>query len=155
MLKLLFGNIDEALYSGDFYFDYILDPLFINKDFSKRVIKAIDKGDVKGENCIVTEALGAIPPDMLSGGSKSLIILMYSDQIMNLSCMGDNCLPFLADIAQEKDITVCTDLFREIYENSKLGDVLVLNSNTVVHDVQGLYQEWKAWRKSINYGREV
>ena len=49
--------------------DYIIDS------FSVEMIKEIDKSDVVGPNLIQSPVLGPIPPQTLSGGVKTLIMI--------------------------------------------------------------------------------
>ena len=133
MLKIFIGKLDGALSSGNKYFNHVVDESCLLTDFGKKVVKEIDKSEVYGRNLNISPILGGIPPERLSGGTKTLLTLYSEDNVIfKLSAMGDNCLPFLADIAEIKDITLCTREFRPIFENSKLKEVLILNDNSIV-----------------------
>ena len=142
MLNLYFGDLEGALLSGNGYFDRQIDECCIETDFGKRVIKEIDGGEVYDRNLIISKVLGGIPPERLSGGTKSLLILMNSDKIIDLASMGDNCLPFLADIAKVKDITVCTDTYRKIFKDSTLDKVHILNDDSIVYNDDEYFEKW-------------
>lgn len=133
MLKLYFGNLDGELYSGDGFFNSTVDEGVLLTDFGKTVVNEIDKSEVHGRNLIISPVLGGIPPERLSGGTKTLLSLYSEDNVIfRLSAMGDNCLPFLADIARVKDIVLSTSEFRPLFKNSSLDKVLILNDNSIV-----------------------
>ena len=146
MLKVYFGTLNDALSSGNGYFDNWIDEDCIETDFGKKIIKEIDGGDVYDKNLIVSKVLGGIPPERLSGGTKALFVLMFSNKVVKLSAMGDNCLPYLYDISLVKNITVCTDSYRPIFDNSGLSDVYVINSNKIVHSKSEFFNEFVDWR---------
>lgn len=65
--------------------DDIINPL------SVEMIKEIDKSDVVGPNLIKSPVLGPIPPQTLSGGVKTLIMInQHPDMIFNATHCGDN-----------------------------------------------------------------
>ena len=142
MMRLYFGDLPDVLYSGNKYFDRVVDESCLETDFSKKVIKEIDNGVVYDRNLIISDVLGGIPPERLAGGTKSLLILMYTDQKMALSAMGDNCLPFLFDIGEIKDFTVCTKNLRPLFDNSNLKEVYIINVGIIVHNQKELYDSW-------------
>ena len=151
MLKIYFGKYDDMLYSGNDYFDMVVDEDCIETDFGKKVIKAIDNGVVYDKNLIVTEVLGGIPPERLSGGTKALLILMNTDKVMSMGALGDNCLPYLADISEVKDITLCTKSLRPLFENSDLKEAYIINFDIKVHNQREFYNAWVEWWKDYDY----
>lgn len=56
------------------------------------IIKSIDNGTVLGANAIDTKVLGVIPPEKLSTGTKTLLLMLFMPQnLYNASTCGDNC----------------------------------------------------------------
>lgn len=111
MLKVY---IERSLYelagSASAYFDYMLDDKYIETDFSKRVVKEIDKSELVNRNYVLSPVLGSISTKNISGGAKILICTMYTDKIYRASSFGDNCFPILADICREKDVILLMDV---------------------------------------------
>lgn len=149
MLNLYFGDREDALYSGDGWFDHQLDKQYITTDFSKRVIKDIDNSEVYGENLVISPIFGGIPPRDISGGSKALITLMYTDKIFSLTAFGENCYPYILEIASTKDITLCNDSIVTLFEFGTLDKVHILNDDSFVYSDRELidkyienYEEW-------------
>lgn len=143
MLTLKFGSIDKAFLSGDSYFDAWVDESVIETDFGKEVIGQIEKGIVHSSQCIVIPVIGGIPPERLSGSTKTLLTL-YSDnsKVFNLSALGDNCFKLLAHLAEMKDIRLCTDTFRDMYSKGFYGDILIENSGNIITNDNSLLEEW-------------
>lgn len=150
MLHLLYSlGEDDYRLSGDGWFEHQLDLTCLNNEFSKRVVLEIDKSEVVSENLIISPILGAIPPSMISGGSKTLITMMYDPSVkFDLAAMGDNCFRFLAEICSIKDIFVCSDGLRLLYKNGFYGDIYIDNNDTIVKcdlDLAIVYDEVKQW----------
>ena len=51
----------------------------------------------------------------------------YDKVLFAISAMGDNCLPFLADIAKDKDITISADQFRPMFELTNIDKIYIDN----------------------------
>lgn len=101
-LNVYFGEMPNELAIADGWFDNQLPDEYYVTDFSKRVIKTIDKSDVINENMVESLVLGCIPMTSISRGSKGLILYRYTDKIVNLVSLGDNCIPILLDILKKK-----------------------------------------------------
>lgn len=137
MLKVIFGDVEDAIYNTSIYFDNTYEEEWITSDLSKRIIADIDESEVIGSECINSPILGPITPTKLSGGTKTLILINNeTDKIFNASTCGDNCAKWLLEIGQEKDITVnlrhIMDFGRDPFE------LFVLNTNQIVHTMKEL-----------------
>ncbi len=107
MLNIFFGNMPEAIYNTEVYFQNVFEDEWIIDDFAKSVIKKIDKSEVLDTNAIKSPVLGIIPPERLSGGTKTLLLIKnMPDKIINASTCGDNCARFILQLAKESDITI-------------------------------------------------
>lgn len=141
MLKLYYGEIKDVKYTGDGWFENQLGTEYLETDFSKSVIKRIDKSDVYDRNLIVSPVLGGIPPERLSGGSKALICIKYSDWIFSITAMGENCYPILAEIAKEKAILMTCDRALAMYYYGYFGDICIENTGKIVSNDKELMEE--------------
>lgn len=107
MLNIFFGNMPEAIYNTDVYFLNTYEDDWITDTFAKTVIKKIDKSEVLDSNAIKSPVLGIIPPERLSGGTKTLLLIKNKpDMIFNASTCGDNCAKYILQLAKERDITI-------------------------------------------------
>lgn len=107
MLNIYFGNMENVIFNTSVYFDNTYLDSWLEDDFTKKVIKDIDKGEILGVNCINTKILGAIPPTKIAGGTKTVLLMNFDDsKIFNASTCGDNCAKWILRIAQKKDLTI-------------------------------------------------
>ena len=101
MLNIYFGDMLEAIYDTSVYFNYTYEDEWLTTDFAKEVIKKIDKSNVLGPHAIESPVLGVIPPENLSGGTKTLLLMENApEEIYNASTCGDNCAPFILKLAK-------------------------------------------------------
>lgn len=70
----------------------------------------------------------------MAGSTKTLLMLMYTDYKFYLEAMGDNCLPFLKYISDQKDIFMCTTTIRPLFI-AGFTKFYVENTNEIVTDV--------------------
>lgn len=107
MLKVYFGELKDSIYTTSVYFNNTYDEEWFNDELVKQMVKDVDKSDVLSPECIESPVLGQIPPTKLSGGVKTLILILKDDDnIFNASQCGDNCAKWILEIAKIKDITI-------------------------------------------------
>ena len=137
MLKIFFGDKEEAIYNTSVYFkntfldEWIMDP------FSTEMIKDVDNSVVIGPHVIESPVLGPITPKELSGGVKTLI-LIYKDRehLFNASNCGDNCAKWLLKMADDEDITINLRHLMD-FGNGQF-EIEVLNNGKIVHNMTEL-----------------
>lgn len=142
MLKIFFGDNpgENYIFNPDAFFNNSYEDEWITDNISRQMIKAVDGSEVKGERLIDSPYLGPIPPERLSGGVKTLILIAHDNShIFNASACGDNCAEWLLTLSKDRDITVrlgyIMDFGREPF------DIVVLNTGNVVHTMLELDDE--------------
>ncbi|WP_035764659.1 DUF4869 domain-containing protein [Butyrivibrio sp. NC2002] len=142
MLNIIYGELekDNYIYDPDTFFNNQYFDDWLTTPLSKEMILDIDKSEVVGPNLIQSPVLGPIPPERLSGGVKTLILIDNDDEhIFNASACGNNCAKWLLKIAETKDITVrlgyLMDFGREPFA------IHVVNTDKVVHNLEELDDE--------------
>lgn len=101
MLNIFFGDMPEAIYNTEVYFKNTYQDQWLEDDFAKRVIEKVDKSQVLDTHLIKSPVLGLIPPVMLSGGTKTLLLIKNNpDLVFNASTCGDNCARFILELAR-------------------------------------------------------
>lgn len=82
MLQVYFGDVPpevappgDVIYNTATYFKNVYEDDWITDPFTVRMIKSVDKSTVIDRNLIQGKALGMIPPPMLSGGVKTLLLI--------------------------------------------------------------------------------
>lgn len=134
MLKILFGEVENAVYHPPTYFDnqyedeWIMDPLTV------AMIRDIDKSDVIGVHLIESPVLGPIPVREISGGVKTLILMAFdeSGRIFNASACGDNCVKWIVKIGERKDLTINLHHVMDFSELPEF-EAVMLNTGVTVH----------------------
>lgn len=137
MLKIFFGDKEEAIYNTSVYFKNSFLDEWITDSFSAEMIKDVDNSVVIGPHMIDSPVLGPITPKELSGGVKTLI-LIYKDRkhLFNASNCGDNCAKWLLKMAENEDITINLRHLMD-FGNGQF-DIEVLNDGKVVHNMTEL-----------------
>lgn len=107
MLKIFFGDMPEAIYNTDTYFNFTYDEDWLMDDFAREVIKKVDKSEVLDKGAVQSPVFGIIPPERLSGGTKTLLLIKNCpDRVFNASTCGDNCARFILKLAKDRDVTI-------------------------------------------------
>ena len=137
MLSIHYGDRDDAIYDTSTFFDYSYSPSWLQDPLSQRIIKSIDSGTVLGANAIDTKVLGVIPPEKLSTGTKTLLLMLFMPQnLYNASTCGDNCAYWILRIASKHDITI--NLYHMMDFGKARFTARVINSGQGVHTVDEL-----------------
>ena len=137
MLNIYFGDMPQSIYNTSVYFKNDYEDAWITDPFVKEMIKDVDKSEVLYSGVIDSPFLGKIPPEKLSGGVKTLILVKYEkDVVFNASTCGDNCAKWLLKIAEKEDRIIN---LRHIMDFGD-GDfcVKVLNSGELAHSMDEL-----------------
>lgn len=134
MLKIVFGDIKNAIYHPPTYFDNQYEDEWITEPLSVEMIKDIDKSDVIGPYLIQSPVLGPISTKEISGGVKTLILMAFdkSGKIFNASACGDNCAKWIVEIGKRKDLTINLHHLMNFSVVPEF-EALMLNSGVTVH----------------------
>lgn len=137
MLSIYYGDMPEAVYNPVIYFKNTYADDWITDELSREMIWDVDRSKVISARIIDSPVLGAITPNELSGGVKTLIdIYKVPDRIFNASACGDNCAKWILKIGEGQNITIN---LRHIMD---FGDgtftARILNTDQVVHSMDEL-----------------
>lgn len=98
------------------YFQYAKRPEWFEDDFVKKFLKDIDNTEVLFEEALKDYRGRGISPLMISTGCKTLCNIYFdvnSEHIFFGSQLGDNCLPYLVEIASKRDVTILLEHFAD------------------------------------------
>lgn len=129
----------NAIYNTSVYFNNTYLDNWLLKPLSKEIIKKIDKAEVLSPQAINSKALGVIPVTQLSGGTKTLLLMLNEpDKIYNASTCGNNCAKYILKIADslKKDITI--NLHHLMDFGSGNFEIQIVNSGLIVHNMKEL-----------------
>ncbi len=132
MLNIYFGDMEDAIFNTDMYFNNVYEDSWLTDDFAVRVIRTIDQSEVLGPNGIQSPYLGVISPEKLAGGTKTLLLMKNCpEMIFNASTCGDNCAPFILELAEDRDLTI--NLRHLMNFGKKPFRAYILNDHVEVH----------------------
>ena len=108
MLKIFFGEMENAIYTPSIYFNNQYEDEWLEEDLAKAMIEDVDQSKVVSSHLIESPILGPIPPERLSGGVKTLLLMAFDDSghVFNGSACGDNCAKWISTIGTHKDLTI-------------------------------------------------
>lgn len=134
---MYFGNMKEAVFNTAVFFKNVYENQWITDDFDKQMIQDVDKSIVLDSGGIDSPVLGKIPPERLSGGVKTLILIyQMPDKVFNASACGDNCAKWLLKMAETEDRTV--NLRHLMDFGSGEFSLHILNTDQIIHSMEEL-----------------
>ena len=142
MLKIFFGDNpgDNYIFNPDVFFNNTYEDEWITSETSRKMIKDTDGSEVKGPCMIDSPFLGPIPPERLSGGVKTLILMQNDpDHIFNASACGNNCAQWILKLAEQKDITIRLGYIMDF--GKQPFDIYIVNTGKTVHSMLELDDE--------------
>ena len=137
MLRVYYGEMEGVVMKPSVYFKNRYQPAWLLEPCTKAMIQDVDKSEVVGPGLIQSPVLGPIPPERLSGGVKTLILIGHvPEKIFNASNCGDNCAKWLLEMSEERDITIN---LRHLLDFGKgQFKIEILNTGTIVHNMEEL-----------------
>ncbi len=142
MLNIYYGEMekDNYIFDPDTFFNHRYESTWLTEELSRKMILDIDRSEVAGEYLIISPVLGPIPPERLSGGVKTLILISKDQEhIFNASACGDNCAKWLLAIGKEKDVTIRLGYLMDFGYDEFC--IRVLNTGKIVHNINELDNE--------------
>jgi hypothetical protein len=110
MVSVYFGIDRKSILNVDEYFNHTYEDEWLDDPLVKEMVKDIDNSDILSRYCIQSPVLGQIPPTMLSGGVKTLIMLYKGEEgfVPDLIVCGENCQKWLSKIFSLRGIIKVT-----------------------------------------------
>ena len=136
MLRIYFGEMQEAIYHPPTYFDNRYEEDWIVQTLAKQMILDVDQSVVISERLIDSPVLGPISVKELSGGVKTLLLMAYdnSGKVFNASACGDNCAKWILKIAAQKDLTI--NLRHIMNFGTENFAAMIMNSDAIVRNMK-------------------
>ena len=141
MLSIFFGDMPEAIYNTNVYFQNQYRDDWLTKPLSKEIIQDVDKSEVVSANLIDSPVLGAISPNELSGGVKTLLLMPNdkSGKVFNASTCGDNCAKWILQLGKQGKLVI--NLRHLMDFGSGEFKIKVLNTGRIVRNMKELVAE--------------
>lgn len=138
MLSIIYGDVDNSIYNTNVYFKNSYESEWLESELAKRMIKDVDDSEVLSGECINSPVLGQIPPERLSGGVKTLLLILNEpNRIFNASTCGDNCSKWLLKIGETRDVTINLRHMLSFGKDIKF-EIKVQNGGEIVHSMKEL-----------------
>lgn len=138
MLTIIYGDVENSIYNTNVYFKNTYEPEWIESELAKKMIKDVDNSDVLSGECINSPVLGQIPPERLSGGVKTLLLMLNEpDKIFNASTCGDNCAKWILEIGKQQDLTINLRHMMS-FEHGTEFEIRIANGGEIVHSMREL-----------------
>ena len=138
MLTIIYGNAENSIYNTNVYFKNTYEPEWIESELAKKIIKDVDDSDVLSGECIKSPVLGQIPPERLSGGVKTLLLMLNEpDKIFNASTCWDNCAKWILEIGKQKDLTINLRHMMSFEKDTEF-EIRIENGGEIVHSMKEL-----------------
>ena len=135
MLTIHFGEWENVQY-GPSWFKYNYKPEWLKDEFVQEMILGVDNSKYIDGLVIDSPILGPIPPERLSGGVKTLIMIYEKPELVfDATSCGENCAPWLLEIGNKKDVTVNLEYLMP-FNDDPLFNVFIENENRVVTDIE-------------------
>ena len=137
MLNVFFGDMPDAIYNTNVFFNNTYKDSWITKPLSKQIIQSVDHSEVIDEKTIASPVFGNMSPKKLSGGVKTLLLIAYDKtRVFNASTCGDNCAEWILKIADERKVVI------NLRHLMDFGDgtftIHILNTDQIVHSMREL-----------------
>ena len=137
MLNIYYGPMENVVMKPSVYFKNTYQPEWLLDPLSRDMIRDVDKSEVIGPALIQSPVLGPIPPERLSGGVKTLIMIWHvPDKIFNASNCGDNCAHWLLRMGQDRNVTINLRHLLDFGEGE--FTLKILNTGEIVHSMREL-----------------
>ena len=140
MLNVYFGDMPDAIYNTNIYFNNTYKDSWITKPLSREIIQAVDHSEFIDEKTIASPVFGNMSTKKLSGGVKTLLLIAYDKtNVFNASTCGDNCAEWILRIADDKKVIIN---LRHLMDFGK-GEfkIRVLNTGKIVKNMGDLVAE--------------
>ena len=138
-ITIILSESEQIIFDVDAWFDNSYEDVWFSDPFICEMIKDVDKSEVKSAYCIENSVLGQIPPTLLSGGIKALVLMYKTDLTICATNCGDNCIKWIKAIADKKPITIALGHLMDF--NSKNLHVYVKDLDTVYTDSEALLMD--------------
>ena len=135
MLHIKFGEMDNVNY-GPSWFKANYHPEWLKDPFVQDMILGVDKSKYVGGLVIDSPVLGPIPPERLSGGIQTLIMIYERpDLVFDATSCGENCSKWLLEIGKQKDVMVNLNYLMKFDKCDNI-EVYIENENRLINNYE-------------------
>lgn len=138
MLTIIYGDESNCVYNTNVYFKNTYEPEWFEAKLAKQIVREVDDSEVLSSECIQSPVLGQIPPERLSGGVKTLLLILNEpEKIFNASTCGDNCAKWILEIGKREDVTINLRHMMDFGKDT-VFEIKIKNGGEIVHSMKEL-----------------
>ena len=138
MLTIIYGDEPNCVYNTNVYFKNTYEPEWFETELAKQIVREVDDSEVLSSECIQSPVLGQIPPERLSGGVKTLLLILNEPgRIFNASTCGDNCAKWILEIGKREDVTINLRHMMD-FGKETVFEIKIKNGGEIVHSMKEL-----------------
>ena len=138
MLTIIFGDESNFVFNTNVYFKNTYEPEWFETELAKQIVREVDDSEVLSSECIQSPVLGQIPPERLSGGVKTLLLILNEpEKIFNASTCGDNCAKWILEIGKREDVTINLRHMMDFGKDT-VFEIKIKNGGEIVHSMKEL-----------------
>lgn len=138
MLTIIYGDESNCVYNTNVYFKNTYEPEWFETELAKQIVREVDDSEVLSSECIQSPVLGQIPPERLSGGVKTLLLILNEpEKIFNASTCGDNCAKWILEIGKREDVTINLRHMMDFGKDT-VFEIIIKNGGEIVHSMKEL-----------------
>ena len=138
MLTIIYGDESNCVYNTNVYFKNTYEPEWFETELAKQIVREVDDSEVLSSECIQSPVLGQIPPERLSGGVKTLLLILNEpEKIFNASTCGDNCAKWILEIGNREDVTINLRHMMDFGKDT-VFEIKIKNGGEIVHSMKEL-----------------
>lgn len=148
MLNIIFGRDfckQDYVLDTRVYFRRHKKPEWFEDDFVKKFLMGVDGTTVLFEEALKNRWGHGISTDKISTGCKTLCCIYYDTEGKWFfgSAMGDNCVPYLMEIARNKEVNIFLEHYMDI-PNEYFEEGLVRKDGIILgeYDFDDAYGDW-------------
>lgn len=131
MLHIQFGDMDNVNY-GPGWFKANYNPDWLKDPLVQEMILDIDKSRYIDGLVIESPVLGPIPPERLSGGVQTLIMIYERpDLVFDATSCGENCSKWILKIGRLKDVIINLKYLMK-FDKSEQIELYIENESRIV-----------------------
>lgn len=138
MLTIIYGDESNCVYNTNVYFKNTYEPEWFETELAKQIVREVDDSEVLSSECIQSPVLGQIPPERLSGGVNTLLLILNEpEKIFNASTCGDNCAKWILEIGKREDVTINLRHMMDFGKDT-VFEIKIKNGGEIVHSMKEL-----------------
>ena len=138
MLTIIYGDESNCVYNTNVYFKNTYEPEWFETELAKQIVREVDDSEVLSSECIQSPVLGQIPPERLSGGVKTLLLILNEpEKIFNASTCGDNRAKWILEIGKREDVTINLRHMMDFGKDT-VFEIKIKNGGEIVHSMKEL-----------------